>query len=207
MSEHTKPTRKDGLATKQSLIDAAERLFAEQGIDNVKLVDVSRAAGQKNRTAAQYHFVDRSGLIHAVLDKHSVHIARQRKKLLEELDQSAPIGKLVEVLVMPVVQHIRNDPNGLTYLYLNRQLVSSSNHLELGRERSSRMPEVLELQRRMRAAIPDQNEAVIHTKMILVHCMLFNGLANFYDLSPAGAISVFVDTLCASIEAVLMQAT
>ena len=168
-------------------------------------MDVSRAAGQKNRTAAQYHFVDRAGLINAVLDKHSVHIARQRQEMLEELDEAASMGELVEVLVMPVVRHVQNDSSGLTYLRLNRQIVSSGNHVELGRERSNRMPEVLELQRRMRTAMPSRGEDVIHAKMILVHCMLFNGLANFYDAASTSDLKVFVETLCASIEAVLLK--
>ena len=76
-----KPARKDGLETKRRLVDTAERLFAEQGVEQVTLVDVSREAGQKNRNAAQYHFGDRVGLINAVLDKHSDMITQRRQLL------------------------------------------------------------------------------------------------------------------------------
>ena len=69
--ETARQPRKDTLATRRHMIDAAESLFAEHGVDNVTMLDIARAAGQKNRNAPQYHFGDKAGIINAVLDKHS----------------------------------------------------------------------------------------------------------------------------------------
>jgi AcrR family transcriptional regulator len=33
------------------MVDAAEALFAEHGVDNVTMLDIARAAGQGNRNA------------------------------------------------------------------------------------------------------------------------------------------------------------
>lgn len=202
-----KPTRKDGLETKQRLVDAAERLFAEQGVEKVKLVDVSREAGQKNRNAAQYHFGDRAGLVNAVLDKHSSIIAGQRRTMLEqlELQPSPTMRELVEALVLPVANHAQTDPNGLTYLMLNRQLTNSGQHMALSWKRVDNLPEVLQLQRLMKERMPAHRKDAMQAKMMLVHCMLFNGLANFYDLNPNGSNKAFVKILCASIVAVLLE--
>ena len=50
-------------AARQAIVEAAERLFAERGIEAVSLRDVSAAAGQRNHSAAQYHFGDRAQLV------------------------------------------------------------------------------------------------------------------------------------------------
>ncbi len=201
-----KPARKDGLETKRRLVDTAERLFAMEGVEQVKLVDVSREAGQKNRNAAQYHFGDRAGLINAVLDKHSNIIAQQRRAMLDQLEQQKEtnLRELIEAQVLPIANHVRSHPNGLTYLMLNRQLINSGEHVALSMQRVDDMPDVLRLQRLMRPFLAPHREEAIQAKMILIRCMLFNGLANFYDLDPSGDSKNFVDTLCASMVAVLL---
>ena len=47
------------------MIDAGERLAAERGIAAMSLREVQAAAGQRNKSAAQYHFGSRTGLIEA----------------------------------------------------------------------------------------------------------------------------------------------
>ena len=42
--------------TRQRLLDAALRAFAEQGVGTASLVDITRRAGQRNRGAVHYHF-------------------------------------------------------------------------------------------------------------------------------------------------------
>ena len=68
------------------LIEAAERLFAERGIEAVSLRDVSKAAGQRNHSAAQYHFGDRAGLVAAVFANRMTLVNERRHRLLDEID-------------------------------------------------------------------------------------------------------------------------
>lgn len=197
------PTRKDGAETKQKLIAAAERLFTAKGVENVKLVDVNREAEQKNRNAAQYHFGDRIGLLNAVLDRHTNQIAVQRREMLDHLDvDGASLRDLVDILVLPFAEHVASDPNGPTFLRLNRYMLSE--HFDLGWRRSSSMPEVRELQHFIRHKMPPRPPGTMQAKMTLVQCMLFNGLASFYDLNPDGPSRAMIETLCRGIEAVLL---
>ena len=69
-------------ATRVALIETAERLFAEQGIEAVSLRDVSRAAGQRNHSAAQYHFGDRAGLVAAVYEHRMRDVNERRQAML-----------------------------------------------------------------------------------------------------------------------------
>src|SRR5688500_4953745 len=94
--------------TRMRLVETAERLFAEQGIDAVSLRDVSAAAGQRNRSAAQYHFGSRQGLVLAILEHRMAAINRDRSARLAS-DGSADIRTLVEALVVPLVAAVPLD--------------------------------------------------------------------------------------------------
>ena len=54
MPEESMPRNAD--ETRTQLMRAAERLFAERGIEVVSLREINRAAAQRNATALQYHF-------------------------------------------------------------------------------------------------------------------------------------------------------
>jgi AcrR family transcriptional regulator len=56
-----------GSATRELILLAAERLFAEFGIAAVSLRDVGIAAGQKNNAAVQYHFGDKDNLVKEIV--------------------------------------------------------------------------------------------------------------------------------------------
>jgi AcrR family transcriptional regulator len=53
--------------TRQALLDAAERLFAERGVNWVSMREIVRASQQHNTSAALYHFGSREALIVAVV--------------------------------------------------------------------------------------------------------------------------------------------
>src|SRR5262245_50949587 len=89
-----------------ALIEHAERLFAEHGIEAVSLRDVSKAAGQRNHSAAQYHFGDRAGLLAAVYQARMSVINAHRAQLVEELRRDGrehDIDALVAAFVVPLV--------------------------------------------------------------------------------------------------------
>ena len=62
------------------MVDAAERLMAERGIEAVPLRDVLVASAQRNKSAAHYHFGSRDGLIRAIIETRMapVNTARVR---------------------------------------------------------------------------------------------------------------------------------
>ena len=58
-------------ATKSALMRAAEKLIAENGVENVSISDIVTVAKQKNQSALQYHFTNLNGLIDAILETRS----------------------------------------------------------------------------------------------------------------------------------------
>ena len=60
----------ESTSTRDLLLDAAARLFAERGIDNVSMAEIVRAADQRNASAVHYHFGSRDEVLRAVLARH-----------------------------------------------------------------------------------------------------------------------------------------
>ena len=96
-----------GEHARQALVEAAERLFAERGIESVSLRDISAAAGQRNHSAAQYHFTDRAGLVAAVFDHRMSDVNRRRHRLLDDLEtdgRADDLLALVDATIRPLVE-------------------------------------------------------------------------------------------------------
>jgi AcrR family transcriptional regulator len=54
-------------STKDRLLDAAERLFARDGVQSARIRDINELAGQRNPSALHYHFGSRIGVVEAIL--------------------------------------------------------------------------------------------------------------------------------------------
>jgi AcrR family transcriptional regulator len=54
-----------GEATRRRLLDAAERLVAERGIDGVTVNEITAASGARNKSAVAYHFGSKLALLEA----------------------------------------------------------------------------------------------------------------------------------------------
>lgn len=61
-------TKADALATRNSLLDAAEHLFAERGVSRTSLNDIAVEAGT-TRGAIYWHFRDKAALFNAMMER------------------------------------------------------------------------------------------------------------------------------------------
>jgi AcrR family transcriptional regulator len=107
------------------MIDAAERLIAEQGIAACSLREVQLLAGQRNKSAAQYHFGSRDGLVEAIVEARMGPINAARLARLDELDRQDlghDLRSLVEALVDPLAEATIGRP-GSTYARFLAQVI------------------------------------------------------------------------------------
>lgn len=91
------------MPTDQRLVLAAERLFAERGVDAVSLRAVMAAAGT-NVASVHYHFGSKDALIEALIRQRSDAVAARRTVLLDEMEQTGAVTArgLAEAFVVPV---------------------------------------------------------------------------------------------------------
>lgn len=104
--------------TRIRLIETAEQLFAERGIEGVSLRDVCAAAGQRNHSAAQYHFGSRAGLVLAVFQHRMGVVNARRQVLLAALDPD-DTAAIVAALVRPLTSVVA-ETNGWYGRFLHR---------------------------------------------------------------------------------------
>lgn len=90
------------------MIDAAERLVAEQGFAAMTIRAVQEAAGQANKSAVQYHFGDRDGLVCAVLRTRMAGPNERRTSMLLALGEDCSLRDLVEVYVLPLAESVQS---------------------------------------------------------------------------------------------------
>lgn len=105
--------------TRQQLILAAERLFADRGIEGVSLREINLAAKQRNTSAAHYHFGSKDALIDAIFEFRRCEIGGRRDEMLDALEHSgraADPRALAEALVMPLAAEVQRGPEAGRYL-------------------------------------------------------------------------------------------
>ena len=121
------------MSTPARLLEAAERLFAERGIDAVSLREITRESGARNAIAVQYHFTDRAGVVAAIVAKHEPGIEAARHALLDEYEASvvggggraaAELRPLAAALVRPPAAKLSDPDGGPEYLRIQADLLS-----------------------------------------------------------------------------------
>lgn len=113
-------------ATRERLVDAAEKLFASHGIDGVSLREINRASGARNAVAVQYHFADRSGVVRAVLDKHRPAVDANRHAMLDRIEELArPTQRdLAAALVRPLATKLADPDGGPEFLQIYAEVLN-----------------------------------------------------------------------------------
>lgn len=115
-------------SARDQLIEAAEVLFADRGIDGVSLREITAAAGVRNASALQYHFGGRAGLLQAILAKHKPAVEARRHALLDAHDRAgyadgAELRVMADALVRPLAECLRA-PGGPGYVRVLADLVN-----------------------------------------------------------------------------------
>lgn len=118
--------------TRDSILDAAERLFARQGHDNTSMRQITSDAGV-NLSAVNYHFGSKDGLVRAVFQRRLAALNDERRQRLNDLEdqaQGAPLkpSQIVEAYFEPLVRHAyRNGDHETPFVPLVERSMSDPN--------------------------------------------------------------------------------
>jgi len=95
------------LGTREHILCVAERLFAEDGIDQISLRQITQAAGQKNASAIHYHFGSKDALVDAIYDLRMGAINLRRADMfaaLQSQGKTEDLYALVDAVVQPLAE-------------------------------------------------------------------------------------------------------
>lgn len=183
-ASNVKPLRSDARQTREALVKAAEQLFAEQGIEAASLNEITRLAGQKNRSALGYHFGNREALLDAVLRRHSEGIGELRAGMLAALTPESPLRTVVEALVLPLAAKLADPDGGIAYLRICAQMFASQG-LHLFRLNASKTRRSDALMQALLSRIPPLPPTQAKLRMQLVGSFLFHSLSDHAALQAS----------------------
>lgn len=111
------------LRAKTKMIDAAQLIIATKGIDALTLREVQEMAGQKNKSAACYHFGSREGLIAASILRVVANLNGRRQANIDALNaplDELSLRQLVELLISPHLDGVFSVPSSTEARFLHQ---------------------------------------------------------------------------------------
>ena len=184
-----------GERARSDILDAAERLIAERGIQ-VPLRDIAVAAGQRNNSAVNYHFRNRQDLIDAVVRRRLEPMERERAQMVEALDDDArdDISAWLRIMVLPLT--------AVGSPYYARFLQAASLHLrtDVDESQGSVWPQVLD---RLAHAIPARDRDARRRRVKAIATTMFALLAERERADQAGDDVGSTEEIIAMLAAVL----
>lgn len=100
-------TKEEAAATRDSILDAAEKLFVEQGVSRTTLQHIASAAGV-TRGAIYWHFDDKGALFNAMMERAILPLEAE----MQVLDQAESDDPLVDLrnYMLAVLRRTVEDP-------------------------------------------------------------------------------------------------
>jgi len=102
VSRKARPALKPADA-REVLLDTAERLLGEKGIEGASMRQIAAEAGQGNNSVVQYHFGSKTGLMHEIIERRVAGFEPRREVLLAAAGER-DIQGLLKVLFLPIAE-------------------------------------------------------------------------------------------------------
>jgi AcrR family transcriptional regulator len=96
-----------GDVTKARLLDVAEAMIAERGVEGVSTRAIAAAAGQANHSAIRHHFRTKIELVRAVLENRAREIEVQRAVMIRTVEKPLSAADAIKAMVHPFAAHMR----------------------------------------------------------------------------------------------------
>lgn len=184
-------------ATRQAIIEAAESLFAEQGLDAVSLRQIGLEIRAGNTAVVSYHFGDKEALIEAILHHRLPEFERRRAELLSSFKAcDRDITALLRALWLPLFEQ-RNAQGRRSYAAFLASLGRSQwGWVWAGTE--SIVPVTIDLGRRIGALLPVEAQRFYWERTLACTALVTTAIGTIdrtAGLGPAEEMAIFEDAM------------
>ncbi len=200
--------RTAGSDTRDRLLQSAVALYGSRGIGAVSLREISVAAGQKNPNALQYHFGSREGLLQAIVDHHATAIGARREAYFERAASGEwpPAEAVAQCLVMPIVDYLIENEEGLNFVRIVSQLRTLAAAGESGAP-AVVFPRADGLRALLEAALGELPRGEAQLRINLVVNTAFHAIGEIFQGSEAVSLQQPLSSRMAMVEQLLCMLT
>ena len=218
----TQPAQKATVSddTREQIILAAEQLFGKLGIDAVSMRQINAAAGQRNSSAAHYHFGSKEALVMEAFHYRMERINRRRLQKLDDISKAGRVGDvrmLVEAVILPIVEEIEKSKGGRHYIRFEAQCMGHPKIDFFSLWRSEDSEGLQRISKLLKATIPGVPGIVIGQRFGMIMELIIHSLADREvfrlstqertDFNAAAFINNLVDSCAGAITAPVSSET
>lgn len=192
-------TRKDPRkeSTQAAIIESAESLFAQFGIESVSLRQIGASIGSSNTSVVAYHFGDKKSLIEAIFHYRLPLIEARREELLEELVRNGAANEpfsLLRALWLPLWEQVNEKGVHSFAGFLSALTFSDMGGIRV--DMTTRFPVSSDLARRLKRELPESLRPLFDARLMAITVMI-TGVLKIIDQSASqkSSLSLFKDTL------------
>jgi TetR/AcrR family acrAB operon transcriptional repressor len=180
-------TKEEAAATRDGILDAAEKLFVEQGVSRTTLQHIATAAGV-TRGAIYWHFDDKGALFNAMMERAILPLEAE----MQVLDQAESDDPLVDLRnhMLAVLDRTVNDPGARRVFEIATLKVEFVGEMDAVRQRrkDNMANWMTRAERRIRLAA-DKGLIARHvdaTRVALALWIMIDGLIRNWMFDPQG---------------------
>lgn len=180
-----------------AIVETAETLFAQQGIDAVSLRQIGSAIGSSNTSVVAYHFGNKESLLEAIFHYRLPDIEARRQSLFQqavEAGQDSDPLQLMRALWLPLFEQT-NDEGEHSYAgFMSTLMYSSLGGVRLAL--NSDYPTAIAISERLKALMTPAQRQLFDSRVLMNTVMITGALKMIdqSDLSVDGS-QMFEDTL------------
>lgn len=174
-------------STREAILAAAERLFAEHGVYAVSNRQVSEAAGQGNNAAVGYHFGTKADLVRAIEQKHRVSIERLLARMVTDIADSTELRDWIACMVCSLTEHLDQLGNPTWYARFAAQALADPAYQKIVVKDALAAPSLLVVVEGITRCLPDLPMDVVIERNIMVRNLMMHTCADFERSFAEGA--------------------
>ncbi len=188
-----------GEATRTALIEAAESLFAQGGVEGVSTRQIGAAIGSSNTNVVAYHFGSKDALIREVYRYRLPAIDRRRGELFDEAERSGAgddVRTLVRVFFLPLFEQTDREGRHSYAGFLSG--LERSGLIATRIEVNAEFPETQALFERLRDCLPLSARDLFGGRMRMVTALVASALQQIDFEAPESrdtAVQLFDDAV------------
>ncbi|SHN45196.1 TetR/AcrR family transcriptional regulator [Cryptosporangium aurantiacum] len=165
--------------TRERILVAAERLFAERGVVSVSNRQIGEAAGQRNTAVVGYHFGTKAGLIQAIAQRHTEPLEQIRQEMVDAGSDSTDLRDWVSCLVLPLPRHLASLGSPTWYARFAAQVVTDPVLRSALGDHTRRSPSYHQMRDGLRRCLRELPEPVWSERSQLTSTLLIHACADF----------------------------